>query len=63
METDFTAVRHHVECALARLAGADKTTTEMRIALELLLEAAVVAAHSRRNLPANVVFFRRPPLR
>jgi hypothetical protein len=55
METDFTAVRHYLGCALAYLVGADKTTTEMRIALELLLEAATIGEHNNWHSSAKVV--------
>ena len=55
METDFKAVRYHLACALAHLAGRDETTARLRAALYLMLEAATVAEH-RRPDPKVVPF-------
>ena len=55
MGTDFKAVRHHLECALTYLVGRDETTARFREALDLLIEAAIVAEH-RRPDPKVVPF-------
>ena len=55
METDFKAVRHHLECALTYLVGRDETTARFRQALDLLVEAAIATEH-RRPDPKVVPF-------
>jgi hypothetical protein len=56
MQTDFKAVRYHLACALAHLAGRDETTAKFREALYLLMKAAAVVEH--RTPDSKVVPFR-----
>jgi hypothetical protein len=51
MQTDFASVRSLLERALTHVNGADKTSAQVREALELLIEAALHAEYA----PANVV--------
>jgi hypothetical protein len=55
METEFKAVRHHLECALMYLGGHDETTARLHEALDLMIEATAVAEH-RRPDPKIVPF-------
>jgi hypothetical protein len=54
MQSDYVAARIHLERALKQLQGEDKVSVRAREALDLLIEAVVVAQHRRK--PPNVVW-------
>lgn len=54
MQSDHAAARIHLERALEQLQGDDKVSVQARQALDLLIEAVVVAQHRRK--PADVVW-------
>jgi hypothetical protein len=56
MQSDFASARQLLEAALTHIQGADKTSRQMREALELLIEAALTAEYSRLTV---VPFSRR----
>jgi hypothetical protein len=47
MQTDFASVLRLLEEALTHVQGADKTSGQVREALDLLIEAALTAEHAR----------------
>lgn len=47
MQSDHAAARIHLERALEQLQGDDKVSVQARQALDLLIEAVVVAQHRR----------------
>lgn len=53
MQSDFASVRRLLEEALPHVQGEDKTSAQVREALELLIEAALTAEYAR----AKVVLF------
>lgn len=55
--SDFAAVRHHLERAYKHLHGHDETSVKIREALDLLIEAAAVAEHNRSSRQANILKF------
>jgi hypothetical protein len=57
MQSDFAAVRRLLEAAQQHVTGTDRTSTQVREALELLIEAAMTAEHSRCKV---VPFVGRP---
>lgn len=50
MQSDFASVRQLLEAALTHVQGADKTSAQVREALELLIEAALTAENARRKV-------------
>lgn len=50
METDFASVRRLLDAALTHVQGADKTSAQVREALELLIEAALTAEYARATV-------------
>jgi len=57
LASDFAATRVNIERALESLRGTDEISTYIRDALDLLLEAVIVAEH--RRAPAQVFEFPR----
>lgn len=57
MKSDFLVIRALLECVYKHLNGSDETSLKMREAVDLLIEAAITADHSRK--PADVLFFPR----
>lgn len=58
MKSDFAAAHLHLERACHYLRGGDETSSEVRVALDLLIEAIVAAQYTRPV--ADVVEFPRP---
>lgn len=54
--SNFAAARAYLERAVDHLCGSDRTSTEARTALDLLIEAVILAEH--RQTPADVVPFK-----
>ncbi len=50
MQTDFAFVRVLLETALTHVQGTDKTSEQLREALELLIDAALSAEYARTNV-------------
>jgi predicted RNase H-like HicB family nuclease len=57
METDFVALRQYLEGAWIQARGDDEATRKIREALDLLIEAALLAERSRPPQRAKVLTF------
>ena len=57
METDFATLRQYLEGAWIQARGNDDATRKIREALDLLIEAALLAERSRPPQRAKVLTF------
>lgn len=57
MKSDFLIIRALLECAIKRLHGSDEISLRMREAIELLIDAAIVAEQNGRA--SNIISFDR----